>query len=59
MFGHSKWNNIKRKKGKVDAQRGKLFTKIIRVITVLLFKRRVFYIEFSRKSKKGHQPYKN
>ncbi len=34
MSGHSKWSTIKRKKGKVDAQRGKLFTKIIRVITV-------------------------
>lgn len=34
MSGHSKWNTIKRKKGKVDAQRGKIFTKIIRVITV-------------------------
>ena len=34
MSGHSKWSTIKRKKGKVDAQRGKIFTKIIRVITV-------------------------
>ena len=34
MSGHSKWNTIKRKKGKADAQRGKIFTKIIRVITV-------------------------
>jgi len=34
MSGHSKWSTIKRKKGKVDAQRGKMFTKIIRVITV-------------------------
>jgi len=34
MSGHSKWNTIKRKKGKMDAQRGKLFTKLIRVITV-------------------------
>lgn len=34
MSGHSKWSTIKRKKGKADAQRGKLFTKIIRVITV-------------------------
>lgn len=37
--GHSKWNSFKRKKGKVDVQRGKLFTKIVRVITVLLFKK--------------------
>ena len=34
MSGHSKWSTIKRKKGKMDAQRGKIFTKIIRVITV-------------------------
>jgi len=34
MSGHSKWSTIKRKKGKADAQRGKLFTKIIRLITV-------------------------
>ncbi len=34
MSGHSKWSTIKRKKGKVDAQRGKIFTKIIRAITV-------------------------
>jgi YebC/PmpR family DNA-binding regulatory protein len=34
MSGHSKWSTIKRKKGKADAQRGQIFTKIIRVITV-------------------------
>jgi YebC/PmpR family DNA-binding regulatory protein len=34
MSGHSKWSTIKRKKGKADAQRGKIFTKIIRLITV-------------------------
>ena len=28
MSGHSKWNNIKQKKGKADAKRGKIFTKI-------------------------------
>ena len=28
MSGHSKWNNIKHKKEKTDAQRGKIFTKI-------------------------------
>lgn len=33
MAGHSKWNNIKRKKEKVDAARGKVFTKIIKEIT--------------------------
>ncbi len=34
MSGHSKWANIKRRKGAQDAARGKLFTKIIREITV-------------------------
>ena len=28
MSGHSKWHNIKAKKGKMDAKRGKVFTKI-------------------------------
>lgn len=34
MSGHSKWNNIKRKKEKTDAQRAKIFTKIGRQISV-------------------------
>lgn len=34
MSGHSKWSTIKRKKGKLDAERGKMFTKLIREITV-------------------------
>jgi len=34
MSGHSKWSTIKRKKGANDAKRGKLFTKIIKEITV-------------------------
>jgi YebC/PmpR family DNA-binding regulatory protein len=34
MSGHSKWSNIKRRKGKVDAVRGKITTKISREITV-------------------------
>ena len=34
MAGHSKWANIKHKKSKTDAQRGKLFTKIGRQIAV-------------------------
>ncbi|MFH1361219.1 MAG: YebC/PmpR family DNA-binding transcriptional regulator [bacterium] len=33
MSGHSKWSTIKHKKAKTDAQRGKIFTKIIREIT--------------------------
>jgi len=34
MSGHSKWSTIKRKKGKTDAARGKLFTKIIKEISI-------------------------
>lgn len=34
MAGHSKWNNIKRKKEKTDSQRAKIFTKIGREIAV-------------------------
>ncbi|MEG2956982.1 MAG: YebC/PmpR family DNA-binding transcriptional regulator, partial [Christensenellaceae bacterium] len=34
MSGHSKWSTIKNKKGKADAQRGKVFTKIGREIAV-------------------------
>ena len=34
MSGHSQWSQIKRKKGKTDVQRGKLFSKILREITV-------------------------
>ena len=34
MSGHSKWHSIKHKKAKVDAQRGKVFTKLIRSIMV-------------------------
>jgi YebC/PmpR family DNA-binding regulatory protein len=34
MSGHSKWSTIKHKKGRADAKRGKIFTKIIREITV-------------------------
>jgi YebC/PmpR family DNA-binding regulatory protein len=34
MSGHSKWSTIKHKKGAADAKRGKLFTKIARMIAV-------------------------
>lgn len=34
MSGHSKWSSIKHKKGKADAVRGKIFTKLIKEITV-------------------------
>ncbi len=32
MSGHSKWHNIRLKKGKMDAERGKIFTKLSREI---------------------------
>jgi len=34
MSGHSKWHSIKHKKGATDAKRGKLFTKIIRELSI-------------------------
>ena len=34
MSGHSKWSTIKRRKGAQDAKRGKLFTKMIKEITI-------------------------
>jgi YebC/PmpR family DNA-binding regulatory protein len=34
MSGHSKWSTIKRKKGAIDATRGKMFTRLIKEITV-------------------------
>jgi len=34
MSGHSKWHSIKHKKGALDAKRGKIFTKLIKEITV-------------------------
>jgi len=34
VSGHSKWSTIKRKKAKADAQKGKIFTKLIREIVV-------------------------
>ncbi len=34
MSGHSKWATIRRKKGALDAKRGKLFTKLIKEITI-------------------------
>lgn len=34
MAGHSKWANIKHKKAKEDAKRGKIFTRLIRELTV-------------------------
>jgi YebC/PmpR family DNA-binding regulatory protein len=34
MSGHSKWSTIKRKKGAADAKRGKIFTKLIKELTI-------------------------
>ena len=34
MSGHSKWSTIKHKKAAQDAKRGKLFTKVIKELTV-------------------------
>ena len=58
MSGHSKWNNIKRKKEATDAAKGKIFTKIGREITVCvkavsythLFSESVRFIRSSRMS---------
>ena len=34
MAGHSKWANIQHRKGRQDAKRGKIFTRLIKEITV-------------------------
>src|SRR5215472_2058426 len=34
MSGHSKWHSIKHKKGAIDAKRGKMFSKLIKELTV-------------------------
>ena len=34
MSGHSKWSTIKRKKGAADAKRGKIFSRLIKEITI-------------------------
>ena len=34
MSGHSKWHSIKHKKGAADAKRGKIFTRLIKELTV-------------------------
>jgi YebC/PmpR family DNA-binding regulatory protein len=34
MAGHSRWANIKRKKGAIDARRGKIFTKLVKELTI-------------------------
>src|SRR5881392_2172988 len=34
MSGHAKWHSIKHKKGAIDAKRGRMFTKLIKEITI-------------------------
>ena len=34
MSGHSKWASIKHKKGALDAKRGRIFTRLIKELTV-------------------------
>ena len=34
MAGHSKWANIQHRKGRQDAKRGKIFSKLVKEITV-------------------------
>jgi len=34
MSGHSKWSTIKRKKGALDAKRGKIFTRLIKELAI-------------------------
>ena len=50
MSGHSKWANIKHKKGKADAARGQITTKIGREITIAvylyLFKRSSMKVQY-------------
>ena len=36
MSGHSKWANIKHKKGKADAKKGKVFSRIVKEITIAI-----------------------
>ncbi|MEA2041027.1 MAG: YebC/PmpR family DNA-binding transcriptional regulator [Bacteroidota bacterium] len=36
MSGHSKWANIKHKKGKADAKKGKIFSRIVKEITIAI-----------------------
>ena len=37
MSGHSKWENIHRKKGELDAQRGKIFQKIAKTSSGIIY----------------------
>ena len=47
MSGHSKWHTIKHKKGAADAKRGKIFTRLIKELTVAAR---------SRRRRSGHEP---
>ena len=46
MSGHSKWANIKRKKGANDAEKGKIFTKIAKEIQVAVQKDNIYALQF-------------
>ena len=45
MSGHSKWSNIQAKKGKADAARGKIFTKLGRELLVVYILSNVLNID--------------
>ena len=49
MAGHNKWSSIKHKKGAADKKRAKIFTKLIKEITVAarmgIYKSRVFGVK--------------
>ena len=51
MLGHSKWSKIKRKKGSADAKRGKIFSKLIEMLKIILTITEISVLlrEFSRK----------
>src|SRR5438046_2938600 len=52
MSGHSKWHTIKHKKGAADAKRGKVFTRLIKELTVAaMFTKRGYIVV--QKSKSG------
>ena len=55
MSGHSRWSQIKRKKGKADVQRGKLFSKILREITVAATNGETHDATTSRRPPKGRE----
>ena len=57
MSGHSKWNNIKRKKEGTDAKRAKIFTKIGREIALAVKAGRVSFIDEEKTKVKRNVPF--